>query len=458
MIDISLHDLAKSLKGNLCNTSLTHITPNGVSIDTRDDLTNKVFVALKGIRDGHDFLPVAQEKSVVLAITEKPCDFAHILVRDTSKAIKDFAKFYKEHFHIQTIGITGSVGKTTTKDLTASIVSQKYKTVKTIGNFNNEIGLPLTIFRLEKETQVAVLEMGMNNLGEIHNLAEIAKPDIALITNIGTAHIENLGSRENILKAKSEILDFYPKKIILDGDDSYLQSLSNKVDADYYYLNRPLEKYSAYNIINKGLLGSTVTIKLDNIQFDLNIPIPGQYMIKNAIAGAIVGKYLGLTTEQIKIGIESFEPSANRMDIKQGPKNRIVINDTYNASPQSMKATIDMVTDQSGKKIAIFGDMYELGSFSEDLHKEVGEYENISKLDMLITIGPQSKFIHQSAFNIIDHNKTQCLHFENKQDFFDKFVQSDIIHELDNAIILIKASRAMGFEEISHKLIKNEEE
>lgn len=448
MIEICLHELAKALKGDLCNTDISYINPVGVSIDTREELTNKIFVALKGTRDAHDFLQVAKEKGAVLAITERSCDFAHILVRDTYKAIKDFAKFYKEKFDIPTIGITGSVGKTTTKDLTASIVSQKYNTVKTAGNFNNEIGLPLTVFRIGKETEVVVLEMGMNNFREIHNLAEISKPDIALITNIGTAHIENLGSRENILKAKSEILDFSPKNVILDGDDIYLKSLSNVVNADYYYLNKPEEKYTAYNIKPKGLLGTTATIKLDDTEFIVDIPLPGEYMIKNAMAGAIVGKYLGLSVEQIKKGIESFEPSQNRMDIKKGPNGRIIINDTYNASPQSMKAAIDMITEQDGKKIAILGDMYELGEFSQDFHKEIGDYSNISKLYKLITVGTQAKFIHNAALD-----KTKTLHFESKKDFFEKFVQNDIIHELDNAIILIKASRGMGFEEISQSLL-----
>ena len=451
MIKISLHDLAKAIKGDLCQTNLTQFIPDGVSIDTREALQNKIFIALKGTRDGHDFLHIAQEKGAILAITEKPCAFAHILVRDTAKAIKDFAQFYKNQLEVVTVGITGSVGKTTTKDLTASIVAQQYKTIKTAGNFNNEIGLPLTVFRLERETQAVVLEMGMNHLGEIHNLADIARPDIAIITNIGTAHIENLGSRENILKAKSEILDFSPKKIILDGDDDYLPSLAHRVSADYYYLDQPNQTYTAYNIISRGLLGTTATIKLGDIQFVVDIPLPGRYMVKSALASAMVGHHLGLSIEQIKQGIECFEPSQNRMDIKEGPLGRIIINDTYNASPQSMKATIDMIVEQTGKKIAILGDMYELGEFSDHFHAEVGYHENMARLDQLITIGPKAKAIYKAAMG-----QTTVLHFESKQHFFEEIVQTDRVHELNHAMILIKASRGMGFEEISQRLLIEE--
>ena len=455
MIEINLYDLAKALGGILLKTNLSHLTPTGVSIDTREEQTGKIFIALKGNTDGHAYIQTAFERGAALVISEQPCEQAHILVTDTSMAIKAFAKFYKTLVnntagHVPTVGITGSVGKTTTKDLTASILAQKYNTVKTQGNFNNEIGMPLSVFRMDAHTQAVVLEMGMNNLGEIHNLAEIGRPDIAMITNIGTAHIENLGSRENILKAKSEILDFAPKHVILDGDDEFLPSLVSRVPhARYYYLNQPEQTYTAYNIKPLGLLGTQVTLKIDQDIFDVTIPIPGEYMIKNALAGAIVGTCLGLTPTEIKTGIETFKPSQNRMDIQAGPNARVVINDVYNASPASMKATIDMLAEQTGKKIAILGDMFELGDFAPELHAEVGAHPSVASLDLLIAIGEHATHLARAA-----QSQTTVVHYPSKQDFLIALIETDMMAQLGHATILVKASRGMGFETIADKLLQ----
>ncbi|MCL1995414.1 MAG: UDP-N-acetylmuramoyl-tripeptide--D-alanyl-D-alanine ligase [Defluviitaleaceae bacterium] len=429
MEQINLQQLASTLGGPLVNTTEHIIKPVGVSIDTREDMRGKIFIPLKGGVDGHMFLSQAFEKGAVLAISRQSIDFPHIKVSDTFSAIKAFAKFYKKMFNIPTVGITGSVGKTTTKDLTASVLGQG--TVKTQGNFNNEIGLPLTVFNINNTTQTCVLEMGMNNLGEIHNLADIARPDIALITNIGVAHIENLGSRKNILKAKTEIFDYNPNHIILDGDNDMLATLKGTVKALFYYLNQPEQDYTAYNINHNGLLGTTATIKILKDQFTVNIPIPGEYMVRNALAGAIVGKILGRTTEQIQQGIATFKPSKNRMDIIT--KGQLtIINDTYNASPQSMKAMLDLLSNQQGKKIAILGDMFELGDFAPKLHKEVGDYAKKTDIDNFIAVGPLAK----------DYGGD--FYFETKEDFF----ESCLAKSFGEATVLVKASRGMEFEKI----------
>lgn len=455
MMTLNLADLAQAIEGVLQGTTLTVLTPAGVSIDTREPQHNHIFIALKGNTDGHAYVQTAFDKGAVLAITEQPCEGAHILVRDTSLAIKQFARFYKQLIHetvgaVPTIGITGSVGKTTTKDLTASIMAQRYRTVKTLGNFNNEIGLPLSVFCMDVHTQVAVLEMGMNNLGEIHRLAAIGRPDIAMITNIGTAHIENLGSRANIFKAKSELLDFEPKEVILDGDDDFLPQLRTRVPhARYYYLNQPERTYSAYNIQPLGLLGTRVTLKIDQHVFDVTLPIPGEYMIKNALAGAIAGACLGLTPAEIKTGIETFQPSGNRMDIQQGPEGRIVINDVYNASPSSMKATLAMLASQAGRKIAILGDMFELGDFAKSLHQEVGAYLAVARIDLLIAIGDNATYLAQAA-----EAHTQVWHYPTKQAFLTDLSATDMMAQFSHATLLVKASRGMGFETITERLLE----
>ena len=440
MEQIDLKQLAEALQGQLVNSNKPVIEPVGVSIDTREDMQGKIFIPLQGtVVDGHRFLQQAFEKGAILAISQQKVDFPHIRVANTSYAIKAFAKFYKSQFSILTVGITGSVGKTTTKDLTASILAQGFNTVKTQGNFNNEIGLPLTVFNIDSNTQACVLEMGMNHLGEIHNLADIARPNIALITNIGVAHIENLGSRENILKAKTEILDYDPQHIVLDGDNDMLATLKGKVDAVFYYLNQPEQDYTAYDIVHNGLLGTRAILKILEDKFEVSIPIPGEYMVKNALAGAIIGKIMGLTTEQIQQGIASFRPSKNRMDIVQAGQLTI-INDTYNAGPQSMKAMLDVLSNQQGKKIAILGDMLELGDFSTHMHKEVGEYAKYSKLDIFIAIGPLAKDYNTGGSHLI--------YFPTKEDFF----ASNIAKDFGKATVLVKASRGMEFEKIVNYL------
>ncbi|MCL2610356.1 MAG: UDP-N-acetylmuramoyl-tripeptide--D-alanyl-D-alanine ligase [Defluviitaleaceae bacterium] len=402
----------------------------GVSIDSREDINGKIFIPLKGKNhDGHDFLESAFNKGAIL-FSEIEIGLPHIKVDCTSEALKALAKYYLSLFNIPVIGITGSVGKTTTKDLIASVLSQKFNTVKTQGNFNNEIGMPLTIFNVTEKTEVLVLEMGMNHLGEIHELAYIARPNIAIITNIGEAHIEFLGSKENIKKAKTEILDFNPKHVILNGDDPMLQNIEN---ADYYYMS------NAENIKHNGLFGTAAILNLNGKSFSIVIPVAGNYMVSNAIIAAKTGFLLGLSIEEIQKGIYEFESSADRMKVvKFG--NLIVINDTYNASPSSVKAVLELLKEQEGEKVAILGDMFELGEFAEEYHKEVGEFA-LNIVDELYTIGELAKYYGGS-------------HFETKEDF----VTSEEFKHLKSkeAFVLLKASRGMKFEQICDLFSKSQ--
>lgn len=398
----------------------------GVSIDSREDILGKFFIPLRGEHnDGHDFLREAYDKGAIL-FSEKETSFPHIRVENTYEALKSLAAYYLSLFNIEVIGITGSAGKTTTKDIIASVLSEKFNTVKTHGNFNNEIGLPLTIFRVDEKTEVLVLEMGMNHLGEIHRLANIARPSIAIITNIGEAHIEFLGSKENIRKAKMEILDFSPKHIILNGDDEMLQNIYG---ADYYYFS------SAENLNRNGLSGTSATLNLEEKTFDIEINTPGDYMVQNAIVAAKVGLLLGLTISQIQDGIKKFAPSSNRMKIeKRGSLS--IINDVYNASPSSMKAVIELLSIQKGEKILVLGDMFELGDFSQKYHKEVGEFA-LENIETLYAIGEFAKYYGGT-------------YFETKEEF----LQSDEFKNLKEAeaTVLFKASRGMEFEQIIEKI------
>lgn len=460
MIKVDLKTIAKSVNGKLYNTSdIDDIFIEGVSIDTRGNIKNNLFVPLAGTKvDGHEFINKAYENGAACTLTEKKIDTnnPYIIVQSTSQALKDFAKYYRSLFDIPVIGITGSVGKTTTKDLTAAILSKKYKTLKTEGNFNNEIGLPLTIFNLDYTIEVLVLEMGMNHFGEIHNLSEIAKPNICLITNIGEAHIENLGSREGILKAKSEIFDYMDEnsKAILNGDDDMLITLKDKLKNPYfYYLNRKSDKlFTAFNIKYKGIHGSRCRLKVLEDEFEVNIPISGEYMIYNAIAGAMVGKFLGLTNEQIQKGIEDFRPSKNRMEIIE-VNGYTLINDVYNANPTSVKSAMEALLNYGGRKVCILGDMLELGEFANKMHYDVGSHAITKGIDLVICIGELSAKTYEGAsdqLKKLDNNNKQAIYFKTQEEFFNNY--NSIIKKDD--IVLVKASRGMYFENIIEELIK----
>lgn len=458
MIDIDLNTVAKAVHGKLCNALFAdNLLINGVCIDTRDNLKDKLFIPLAGKNvDGHSFINTAYENGATCILTEVEINTnkPYILVKSTFQALKDFAKYYRTLFNIPVIAITGSVGKTTTKDLTHSILSKKYRTLKTEGNFNNEIGLPLTIFRLDHSIEVLVLEMGMNNFGEINNLSEIAKPSICLITNIGEAHIENLGSREGILKAKSEIFNYMDKNgcVILNGDDNMLIKLKDKLDKPYfYYLNKKSDKFfTAYDIKYNGIKGTSCIIKILDDEFIVNIPISGEYMVYNSLAASVVGKVLGLTNKQIQKGIESFKPSKNRMDIIN-INGYTLINDVYNSSPTSVKSAINALYNHNGRKVCILGDMLELGKYANTMHYEVGIYAIEKGIDLLICIGNLSYKTYEGAneqLKKLGINNQDIMYFKTKEDFL---MEGTALLNKDDTI-LIKASRGMQFEDIIEKL------
>lgn len=376
-----------------------------------------------------------------------------IVVEDTIEALADIATYRRMLFgkDFPVIGVTGSVGKTSTKDIIANVVSQKYKTLKTQGNNNNNIGLPFTIFNL-KDQEAAVIEMGMNHFGEISKLTKIAKPTISVITNIGTSHIGNLGSRENILKAKLEILEGMDKKVLVINNDNDLLHkfyLENKdVEIHTYGIENESEVTAENIVLNENESEFVCNIKGE--KFNVKVPVGGIHFVYNALCAATVGTLLGLSKEQIENGIKTFELTKKRMDITELKNGVTIINDSYNASFESMQASLKYLSGLNAKrKIAVLGDMFELGEYSKELHEKVGKEVVKNKIDILVCCGDSAKYIVNMAKKE-GMPKEKVFYFDNK-DQIEKFIRENA---QNGDSVLFKASNGMKFFNIVENLIK----
>ena len=456
---MKIEEIVKVINGNLIIGN-KEIEVENFSKDTRTIQKDDIYIGIKGQNfDGSSFWKQALDagaKAVIISkqnITEEDKiiykDKVIIEVEDTLNALYEIAKYKRSKYNIPVIAITGSVGKTSTKDIVASVVSQKFKTLKTEGNNNNNIGLPLTILKLKNE-EALVVEMGMNHFGEISLLTNIAKPTLAIITNIGTSHIGNLGSRENILKAKLEILEGMKiPKVIINNDNDLLHKWynenKNKIEIHTYGIKNESE-IMAQNI-ELGEEESKFLAKLkDNEELQINIPVGGEHFIYNALCGISVGKLLGLSNEKIEKGISTFELTKKRMDIKNLKNGVTLINDSYNASYESMKASLEYLSKRTDlRKIAVLGDMLELGEYSKELHKKVGEEVAKGNIDILICRGEYSQDIIEGAKN---NKKTKIIKLNTNDEILKKL--QEILKEGD--VVLIKASNAMKFYEICQKL------
>lgn len=468
MENILLRDIIKAVNGKLLNDKdIDKLYITNVIIDSRKAKEMSLFVPIVGERvDGHDFISVAFENGAICALSEKEKietkeDYIIIYVDSTVKALGDLAKFYCSLFNSNIIEITGSVGKTTTKDMLASVLNQRFITLKTEGNYNNEIGLPLTLFRLNKEIDIVVLELGMSQLDEIKYLGSIPKKaDVAVITNIGTSHIENLGSREGILKAKTEIFDSLDKNaiILLNSDDDMLLTLKDNPDFPqnkiwWFGIENKIHTY-ADNIELLGLDGVNCDIHLENYNNEIlrvHIPSPGKHIIYATLIAVSIARYYEIPLEEIRTGIENFIPTQMRMNIIKS-KNFSIINDAYNASPQSMKSALDVLKlSGNNRKVAILGDMFEMGDYAPDMHREIGEYAINIGIDVVICIGKLAKYIYNSA-DINKNSKQIVLYFEKQENLYNKLFE--ILKKYD--IILVKASRGMALEKTIDKIEKVE--
>lgn len=448
-MNLRVSEIAKALNFELDCENLI----NRVSIDSRDVDENTLFFAIKGERfDGHDFINDVAEKGVGAIVSHKAveCSAPVILVPDTKQAFLDFASYYRMSMKkLLVVGLTGSVGKTTTKEMTACVLGQKNKTLKTEGNLNNEIGMPRTLFRLDETHGSAVIEMGMDNAGQISALSKSCKPDCAIITNVGVSHIENLGSRDGILKAKLEILDGLPKgaPLFLNGDNDKLSTVKND---DYKVIFFGIENKNcdvlAEDIKEIGLSTEFTAVKGD-IKQKITIPTVGIHNVYDALSAFAVGLEYGISTEDIANGLRNYEPSGMRQRIKDA-NGITVIEDCYNASPDSQKAGLNsLLKIAKGRKIAVLGDMLELGSYSETAHRNVGEYAAECEIDMLFTYGKESEFMADSAKKA---GLKAVFSFTDKSE-----LTKALENELKNGdTVLFKASRGMKLEEIFETLYK----
>ena len=427
----------------------TEIT--SVAIDTRKIEKGCLFICIKGERfDAHRFIDEAFEKgaAAVMISEDVKIDKPYIKVDDTAKQMLSLAGYYRSKFDIPIVALTGSVGETTTKEFTHLVVNSKYKAIKTLGNLNNEIGLPQMLFMLDSSTEAAVIEMGMNHFGEIHRLSTATQPTVGIITNIGVSHIENLGSREGILEAKLEILDGLKKgaPLLLNGDNDLLSTVKNDDYKIYFYAVDNDADFKAVDI-KENPNTTSFTVQYFGKEQKITIPAIGKHNVYNALAAFAVGILLDIDAETAADALKTYEPSGMRQKVVE--INGITsIEDCYNASPDSMKAGITTLAGiQACKKIAVLSDMLELGEYSEQAHYDVGTMVAENKIDYLLCVSNDAKYIVDGAR---DNGLLNAYLFDSKQSLTDKLFE---IAEKGDAV-LFKASRGMKLEEVISEIYK----
>jgi len=458
MQTITLNQLVSAVNGRLLGSFDDLNTPiDLLDTDSRAVHEGALFLPLVGERfDGHAYIHSALENGAAGTLTDRELedyrpDKFYVKVDNTELALRDLAVWYKSQFPIPFVAVTGSVGKTTAKDMIACVLGQKYNVLKTEGNFNNNLGLPLTILRLTDAHSICVLEMGMDRFGEIDYLAGAVKPDVGVITNIGDAHIERLGSRENIFKAKCELLPHVKKDglLVLNGDDDFLPSLRGKTDTSAVFCggDKNLD-FSAQVTGGDGLSYITCHVTSSKMDEIVEIPALGEHMIYPATMAVAVAEHFGLTREEIVRGLNSFIPTKMRMNVYKRAENIAILDDCYNANPQSMRAAISVLSgSHTTHKVAILGDMLELGEFSRHLHTDVGEFMAGKNIDCLIAIGPECRYLAEGARKAKVTSVHSC---ENKAAALKTLEQ----WLLPDTTFLVKASRGMRLEEITAYLLE----
>lgn len=451
MIEVSLKQIQKWISCDIDEAYLEHQI-KGVTIDSRHVEKEMLFVPFKGENvDGHRFVEQALKDGAGASFYEKGQDISDsiqgpiIWVDDTLTALQQLAKAYLKHVNPKVIGVTGSNGKTTTKDMIESVLHTEFRVKKTQGNYNNEIGLPLTILQLDKDTEISILEMGMSGFHEIELLSKIAEPDIAVITNIGESHMQDLGSREGIAKAKSEIT------IGLKSDGTFIY------DGDEPLLKPHVENVKDAKLVSVGLNhDNTLVCKVENskndgIAFTINnkehyeLPILGIHNMKNATIAIAIGHELGLDYDTIQKNISNVQLTGMRMERHVTNNQITVINDAYNASPTSMKAAIDTLSNMNGRKIIVLADSLELGENSQRMHEDVGAYLDNKGIHTLLTYGNDAKFISRKGGQFVE----DVAYFSDK---------NELTHYLKSILqpddkVLIKGSRDNKLEEVVNALI-----
>ena len=460
MKNITVKDILLCTDGNLIIGNENLICKE-FSKDTRTIKEGDIYIGIKGENfDGNIFWEKALDNGAMGVIVqdiefdkkdiERYQNKVIIKVKDTLQALYKLASYKRDIYDVPVIAITGSVGKTSTKDLVANVVAQKYKVCKTIGNNNNNIGMPFTILNAPNDAEAFVLEMGMNHFGEIHLLSKIAKPNICIITNIGTSHIGNLGSRENILKAKLEILDGAKNPyMVINNDNDLLHKWyqeNNNMNVKTYGINEKSDMQAKDIQLYEN--SSEYKIKINNKEEKIRVPVGGEHFVLNSLCAIAVGELLNIENEDIKRGIETFSLTKNRMEVIELKNGIKLINDAYNSSVESVKASLAYMNHmKANRRIAVLGDILETGEFALALHKEIGKIVCENKVDILICSGENAKYIVESAKEN-GFDEKNIYYFENKENIVD--LLRKIIQVED--VILFKASNGMRFFDIAEKI------
>ncbi len=456
MKNMTLKYIAQVTGGNL-------VLPEGYVLDEKKEIAGLVndnrqvekdylFVPMVGARvDGHDFIENAFERGAFASLSLKEldeCSGPYIIVEDTKIALKQIATAYRQELDIPLIGVVGSVGKTSTKEMLASVLGTKFNVLKTEGNFNNEIGLPLTICRIRAEHQVAVVEMGISDFGEMHRLGDIARPDMVVMTNIGQCHLEFLKDRDGILRAKTEVFDHMPKDglVVLNGDDDKLASCDTKGLRTIYYGFHGQE-VAATDVLAEGMTATKASITAFGHDFEVTIPLPGIHNVLNGLAATAVAHELGLDFSDIEAGLSAAGTISGRNNVIT-VHGITIIDDCYNASPSSMKSAIGILGKAPGRTIAVLGDMGELGDNEKNLHASLGEALEDNHIGMLFTVGPLSQEINKS----LEVKNSSCMnhHYDKTEDMLTDLLP--IVRPGD--AILVKASHFMQFDKVVNALVE----
>lgn len=454
MQTLTVNDILRATGGEIAikSSNIAGLEFDSIITDSRKVKEGGLFIPLVGENfDGHDYIKPAIAHGAAASLTERQPDGDErgtiIRVKDTKKALGDIARYYKKKYPVPVVSITGSVGKTTTKDLIYAVLAEHYNTHKTPNNFNNDIGVPLTVFGIETEHEMAVIEMGMNHFGEIAYLADIVKPDIAVITNIGMSHIENLGSQEGILKAKLEITSGFTDRntLYVNGDDKLLKTVQSDV---YKIVRFGLDSSNdvyAKDIVNKGLDGIEFTVVSDMGEFRAEVAQPGVHNVYNALAAVCAGMHFGVTEEECKAGLKNCKYTSQRLEVINH-KGIEIINDCYNSSPDSVRAALKVQQlSLKPRRIAVLGDVLEMGEFAAAAHYELGKDAAEAGLDMLITAGENAARIAEGARA---NGFTNVRAYETTDDACKEI--AGIVKDGDS--VLVKASHGMHFEKITEAL------
>ena len=425
--------------------ALLHQAVRNVVIDSKLAGPGSLFVAIIGEKhDAHKFIPDARKNGASLVVSDRPLESEpYILVPDTLQAMHLIARRYREKFAIPVIGLTGSAGKTSTKDILAAALGEKFCVMKTQGNLNNETGVALTIFTLEETHEVAVVEMGTNHFGEIGRIAAFVQPDFCLFTNIGLAHVENFGSREGIFRGKTEMLQHMRPggRVIVNGDDDLLCQIPGALR---YGLHESCA-VRATEIDDLILRGMRFTAHYEGRQCRMHVPALGVHSVYNALAAVAIGQLLGMELQQIAAGIETYKPLRGRMNVHELPRYT-VIDDSYNANPTSMKSSLDVLVKCAGRRVAILGDMWELGEAGPQMHENLGRYAASLGIERILCVGEESKRMYNGA----QAASPGCAeYFETQEELLAALPE----RINDGDVILIKASRGMYLEKTVELLL-----